>query len=159
MIKFSNSDRAEVLTQALPYIKRYNEKIVVVKYGGHAMTDENLKQQVMEDIALLWLVGIKVVLVHGGGPEINSLMERLGHEPQFIDGCRVTDKETVDIVQMVLAGKVNKTLVNLLNKNGVKAIGLSGMDGNLLMCKKKDEKLGFVGDIVKVNPQVVHDVI
>ena len=159
MINFSNAERAEVLTQALPYIKRYNGKVIVVKYGGHAMTDETLKQQVMEDIALLWLIGVKIVLVHGGGPEINLLMERLGHVPQFIDGCRVTDEETIEIVQMVLAGKVNKSLVNLLNKKGVKAIGLSGMDGKLLMCKKKDEKLGFVGDIVKVNPKVIRDVI
>ncbi len=159
MTNFTNADRAKVLTQALPYIRRYNGKVIVVKYGGHAMTDENLKQQVMEDIALLWLIGVKVVLVHGGGPEINLLMERLGHVPQFINGCRVTDKETVEIVQMVLAGKVNKTLVNLLNKKGVKAIGLSGMDGKLLMCKKKDPQLGFVGDIVKVNPKVIRDVI
>ena len=159
MINFSNAERAEVLTQALPYIKRYNGKVIVVKYGGHAMTDEALKQQVMEDIALLWLIGVKIVLVHGGGPEINLLMERLRHVPQFIDGCRVTDEETIEIVQMVLAGKVNKSLVNLLNKKGVKAIGLSGMDGKLLMCKKKDEKLGFVGDIVKVNPKVIRDVI
>ncbi len=156
---FTNSDRAEVLTQALPYIKRYTGKIVVVKYGGNAMINEELKQQVMEDIVLLWLIGVKVVLVHGGGPEITNLMERLGHVPQFIDGCRVTDKETVDIVQMVLAGKVNKSLVNLLEMNGGNAIGLSGMDGGLLMCKKKDEKLGFVGNITDVNPQPILDLI
>ena len=159
MTNFSNADRAEVLNQALPYIRRYTGKVIVVKYGGHAMTDDALKQQVMEDIALLWLIGVKVVLVHGGGPEINLLMERLGHVPQFVNGCRVTDEETIEIVQMVLAGKVNKSLVNLLNKKGVKAIGLSGMDGKLLMCKKKDEKLGFVGDIVKVNPKVIRDII
>jgi acetylglutamate kinase len=161
MIKkdFTNSDRAEVLTQALPYIKRYTGKIVVVKYGGNAMINEELKQQVMKDIVLLWLIGVKVVLVHGGGPEITNLMERLGHVPQFIDGCRVTDKETVDIVQMVLAGKVNKSLVNLLEMNGGNAIGLSGMDGGLLMCKKKDEKLGFVGNITDVNPQPILDLI
>ena len=158
-LHFSNSDRAEVLTQALPYIKRYTGKIVVVKYGGNAMINEELKQQVMEDIVLLWLIGVKVVLVHGGGPEITNLMERLGHVPQFIDGCRVTDKETVDIVQMVLAGKVNKSLVNLLEMNGGNAIGLSGMDGGLLMCKKKDEKLGFVGNITDVNPQPILDLI
>lgn len=156
---FTNSDRAEVLTQALPYIKRYTGKIVVVKYGGNAMINEELKQQVMEDIVLLWLIGVKIVLVHGGGPEITNLMERLGHVPQFIDGCRVTDKETVDIVQMVLAGKVNKSLVNLLEMNGGNAIGLSGMDGGLLMCKKKDEKLGFVGSITDVNPQPILDLI
>ena len=106
---FSNAQRAEVLTQALPYIKRYTGKIVVVKYGGNAMINEQLKQQVMEDIVLLWLIGVKVVLVHGGGPEISELMDRLGKKPEFVDGLRVTDRETVDIVQMVLAGKVNKT--------------------------------------------------
>ncbi|MEE1036811.1 MAG: acetylglutamate kinase [Oscillospiraceae bacterium] len=111
---FSNMQRAEVLTAALPYIKKYNGKIVVVKYGGNAMINEDLKQQVMEDIALLWLIGVKVVLIHGGGPEISETMKRLGKEAKFVDGLRVTDKETVDIVQMVLAGKVNKTLVNLL---------------------------------------------
>ena len=105
---FSNADRAQVLTEALPYIKRYNGKIVVIKYGGNAMIDETLKEQVMEDIALLWLVGVKVVLVHGGGPEISDLMKKLGKQAIFVDGLRVTDKETVDIVQMVLAGKVNK---------------------------------------------------
>ncbi|MBR6809930.1 MAG: acetylglutamate kinase, partial [Clostridia bacterium] len=106
----SNNERAEVLVQALPYIKKYSNKVVVVKYGGNAMINESLKQQVMEDIVLLWLIGVKVVLVHGGGPEISELMEKLGKKPVFVDGLRVTDKETVDIVQMVLAGKVNKTL-------------------------------------------------
>ena len=124
---FSNAQRAEVLTQALPYIKQYNGKIVVVKYGGNAMVNEQLKQQVMEDIVLLWLIGVKVVLVHGGGPEISELMARLGKKPEFVDGLRVTDKETVDIVQMVLAGKVNKTLVNLLEKQGGQAMGISGV--------------------------------
>lgn len=114
--QFSNAERAEVLTQALPYIKKHTGKIIVIKYGGNAMINEQLKQQVMEDIVLLWLIGVKVVLVHGGGPEINDLMDKLGKKPQFVDGLRVTDKETVDIVQMVLAGKVNKTLVNLLEK-------------------------------------------
>ena len=107
MNEFTNAERAEVLTQALPYIKLYNQKIVVVKYGGNAMINETLKQQVMEDIVLLWLIGVKIVLVHGGGPEINDLMKKLGKEPKFVDGLRVTDKETVDIVQMVLCGKVN----------------------------------------------------
>ena len=119
---FSNAQRAEVLTQALPYIKEYNGKIVVIKYGGNAMINEDLKAQVMEDIVLLSLIGVKVVLVHGGGPEISDLMTRLGKKPEFVDGLRVTDKETVDIVQMVLAGKVNKTLVNLLEMNGGKAM-------------------------------------
>ena len=126
--ELSNAERAEILTQALPYIRRYNGKIVVVKYGGNAMINETLKMQVMEDLVLLWLVGVKVVLVHGGGPEISELMEKLGKEPVFVDGLRVTDKETVDIVQMVLAGKVNKTLVNLLEAKGGKAMGISGME-------------------------------
>ncbi len=156
---FSNAERAEVLTAALPYIKRYTGKIVVVKYGGNAMIDENLKQQVMEDIVLLWLIGVKVVLVHGGGPEINDLMTRLGKKAEFVDGLRVTDKETVDIVQMVLAGKVNKTLVNLLETKGGKAMGISGMDGQLIVADFKDERLGYVGEIKKINIQPVTDLL
>ncbi len=156
---FSNAERAEVLTAALPYIKRYTGKIVVVKYGGNAMIDENLKQQVMEDIVLLWLIGVKVVLVHGGGPEINDLMNRLGKKAEFVDGLRVTDKETVDIVQMVLAGKVNKTLVNLLETKGGKAMGISGMDGQLIVADFKDERLGYVGEIKKINIQPVTDLL
>ena len=156
---FSNAERAEVLTQALPYIQRYNGKIVVVKYGGNAMIDEHLKQQVMEDIVLLWLIGVKIVLVHGGGPEINDLMSRLGKKTEFVDGLRVTDKETVDIVQMVLAGKVNKTLVNLLEMKGGKAMGISGMDGRLIESKMRDERLGYVGDITKVNIKPVIDLL
>ena len=126
---FSNMERAEVLTQALPYIKKYSGKIVVIKYGGNAMVNEELKQQVMEDVTLLWLNGVKVVLVHGGGPEISETMKRLGKQAQFVNGLRVTDKETVDIVQMVLAGKVNKTLVNLLLIKGGLAFGVFGFDG------------------------------
>ncbi len=156
---FSNAQRAEVLTQALPYIKQYNNKIVVVKYGGNAMINEQLKQQVMEDIVLLWLIGVKVVLVHGGGPEINELMDRLGKKPEFVDGLRVTDKETVDIVQMVLAGKVNKTLVNLLEMKGGKAMGISGMDGRLIEARVKDERLGFVGQITKIHIKPVFDLL
>ena len=156
---FSNAQRAEVLTQALPYIKRYNGKIVVVKYGGNAMIDENLKMQVMEDVALLWLIGVKIVLVHGGGPEISELMEKLGKKAQFIDGLRVTDKETVDIAQMVLAGKVNKTLVNLLESKGGRAMGISGMDGRLIEATVKDERLGFVGKITNVNIEPVMDLL
>lgn len=155
----TNLERAEVLTQALPYIKCYNGKIVVVKYGGNAMVNEQLKAQVMEDIVLLWLIGVKVVLVHGGGPEINELMDRLGKKPEFVDGLRVTDKETVDIVQMVLAGKVNKTLVNLLEMNGGKAIGLSGMDGRLIEARVKDERLGYVGEITKIHIKPVQDLL
>jgi len=156
---FSNSERAQVLTQAHPYIKRYTGKTVVVKYGGNAMINETLKQQVMEDIVLLWLIGVKIVLVHGGGPEINELMDKLGKKPEFIDGLRVTDKETVDIVQMVLAGKVNKTLVNLLEKQGGKAVGLSGMDGRLIEAKVKDERLGYVGEITKIHINPVADLL
>ena len=155
----SNNERAEVLVQALPYIKRYNNKVVVVKYGGNAMVNEQLKQQVMEDIVLLWLIGVKVVLVHGGGPEISDLMKRLGKESKFVDGLRVTDEETVDIVQMVLAGKINKTLVNLLEMKGGKAMGISGMDGRLIEAKMKDERLGYVGEITKVHISPVLDLL
>ena len=156
---FSNAQRAEVLTQALPYIKRYNGKIVVVKYGGNAMINEQLKQQVMEDIVLLWLIGVKIVLVHGGGPEISDLMKKLGKKPEFVDGLRVTDKETADIVQMVLAGKVNKTLVNLIEMKGGRAMGISGMDGRLIEAKKKDSRLGFVGKITGVNITPITDLL
>lgn len=157
--QFSNAERAEVLTQALPNIKKYSGKIVVIKYGGNAMINEQLKQQVMEDMVLLWLIGVKVVLVHGGGPEINELMDKLGKKPQFVDGLRVTDKETVDIVQMVLAGKVNKTLVNLLEMKGGKAMGISGMDGRLIEAQIKDERLGYVGKVTKVHITPILDLL
>lgn len=156
---FTNAQRAEVLTQALPYIKKYNGEVVVVKYGGNAMINQELKEQVMEDIVLLWLTGVKIVLVHGGGPEISEMMNKLGKKAQFVDGLRVTDKETVDIVQMVLAGKINKTLVNHIQVKGGKAMGLSGMDGHLIEAKIKDERLGFVGDITKINIQPVIDLM
>ena len=159
MKSFSNAERAEVLTQALPYIKRYVGKTVVVKYGGNAMVNPDLKQQVMDDIVLLWLIGVKVVLVHGGGPEISSMMDKLGKKSEFVDGLRVTDKETVDIVQMVLAGKVNKTLVTMLEKRGGKAIGLCGMDGNLIQAKIKDPRLGFVGEVTAINKDPVTDIL
>ena len=152
---FSNAQRAEVLTAALPYIKRYSGKIVVIKYGGNAMINETLKQQVMEDIALLWLIGVKVVLVHGGGPEISQTMEKFGKEAKFVNGLRVTDKETVDIVQMVLAGKINKTLVNLIQMKGGHAMGLSGIDGGIIEATMKDESLGYVGKITKIRPQPI----
>ncbi len=156
---YSNAQRAEVLTAALPYIRRYNGKTVVIKYGGNAMINEQLKQQVMEDVVLLWLVGVKVVLIHGGGPEINETMARLGKQAQFVDGLRVTDKETVDIVQMVLAGKVNKTLVNLLQIKGGHAVGLSGIDGGIIEAEMKDERLGFVGRITKIRTQPITDLL
>jgi acetylglutamate kinase len=156
---FSNAERAEVLTAALPYIKKYNGKCVVVKYGGNAMINPSLKQQVMEDIVLLWLIGVKVVLVHGGGPEISETMKKLGKQAQFVNGLRVTDKETVDIVQMVLAGKVNKDLVNLLQMKGGHAMGLSGIDGGILEATVKDEALGFVGDVTKVRTRPIRDIL
>ena len=156
---FSNAQRAEVLTAALPYIKKYNGKCVVVKYGGNAMINPQLKEQVMEDIVLLWLIGVKVVLVHGGGPEISETMKKLGKQAQFVNGLRVTDKETVDIVQMVLAGKVNKDLVNLLQMKGGHAVGLSGIDGGILEATMKDEALGYVGEVTKVRTQPILDLL
>lgn len=153
------TERAEILVQALPYIRKYAGKIVVIKYGGNAMTSESLKLQVMEDIVLLRLVGVNVVLVHGGGPEINSLMDRLGKKPEFVDGLRVTDQETIDIVQMVLAGKVNKSLIGLLEQNGGRAVGLSGLDDKLIQAKCKDPRLGLVGEITKINPECVIDLL
>jgi len=156
---FSNLERAEVLTQALPYIKKYSGKTVVIKYGGNAMINEELKQQVMEDICLLWLIGVKVVLIHGGGPEISETMKRLGKKSEFVNGLRVTDRETVDIVQMVLAGKVNKTLVNLLQMKGGHAVGLSGIDGGILEATMKDEALGYVGEITKIRTQPITDLL
>ncbi len=157
--EFSNAERAEVLVQALPNIKKYVGKTVVVKYGGNAMINEELKEQVMTDIVLLWLIGVKVVLVHGGGPEITDMMERLGKKAEFVNGLRVTDKETVDIVQMVLAGKVNKTLVTLLEAKGGHAIGISGMDGRLIQATFRDEALGYVGKITKIHINVVTDML
>ena len=156
---FTNLERAEVLTQALPYIKKYSGKIVVIKYGGNAMINEDLKQQVMEDIALLWLIGVKVVLIHGGGPEISDTMKKFGKKSEFVNGLRVTDKETVDIVQMVLAGKVNKTLVNLLQMKGGHAVGLSGIDGGILEAAMKDELLGYVGEITKIRTRPITDLL
>ena len=155
----SNALRAELLTQALPYIKRYNGKIVVIKYGGAAMVDPKLKEQVMEDIVLLRLVGVKVVLVHGGGPEISEMMERMGKKPEFVDGLRVTDTETVEIAQMVLAGKVNKTLINLLQMKGGKAMGISGIDGRLIRAEQKDPRLGYVGRITRIHIGPVVDLL
>ncbi len=158
-MNITNSERAEILIQALPYIKRYNGKIVVIKYGGNAMIDDQLKMQVMQDIVMLWLIGVRVVLVHGGGPEMSALMGKLDKQPEFVDGLRVTDRETVEIAQMVLAGKVNKTLVNLLEVKGGSAIGISGIDGHLIEATFKNEKLGFVGDIVKIHIQPVIDLL
>ncbi len=158
-MKLSNAQRAEVLIQALPYIQEYYNKIVVIKYGGNAMINEELKEAVMGDIVLLSLIGVKVVLVHGGGPEITGMLGKIGKESKFVDGLRVTDKETADIVQMVLAGKVNKDLVNLLQNKGGKAIGLSGMDGHMIEAKTMDERLGFVGEVTNVNVTPILDVL
>ena len=158
-LEFTNAQRAEVLTAALPYIKKYSGKIVVIKYGGNAMVNEQLKQQVMEDVALLWLIGVKVVLVHGGGPEISQTMKKMGKESVFVNGLRVTDAETVDIVKMVLAGKVNKDLVNLIQMKGGHAVGLSGLDGGILEAVMKDEALGYVGQITKVRTQPITDLL
>lgn len=155
----TNAEIAGIIIECLPYIKRFVGKTVVVKYGGNAMINEELKQQVMEDMVLLNLIGIKVVLVHGGGPEITNLMDKLGKKPEFVDGLRVTDRETVDIVEMVLAGRVNKSLVKFLDVKGGKAIGLSGVDGKLIEAKAKDTRLGYVGEITKVNIQPVSDLL
>ena len=159
MHHISNAERAEVLTAALPYIRQYYGKTVVVKYGGNAMTSDTLKEQVMEDLVLLRLVGVRVVLVHGGRLDVSEMMTKLGKKPEFVDGLRVTDRETVDIVQMVLAGKINKTLVNLLEMKGGHAIGLSGMDGRMIEAKQKDTRLGYVGEITSVNIAPVEDLI
>lgn len=158
-MNINNHQRAEVITQALPYIQKYHDKIIVVKYGGNAMISEDLKMQVMEDIVLLWLIGVKPVLVHGGGPEISDMLKRVGKQSEFVDGLRVTDKETAEIVQMVLAGKINKQLVNLLGEHGGNAVGISGIDGHLIEAEVKDERLGFVGEITNVNVQPILDLL
>lgn len=153
----THAERASVLTEALPYIKKYNNKILVVKYGGNAMINDDLKEAVMGDLVLLSLVGVKVVLVHGGGPEITEMLGKIGKKSEFIDGLRVTDKETVDIVQMVLAGKINKNLVNLLENKGAKAIGLSGIDGHMIKSEKLDDVHGYVGEITDVDVTPIVD--
>ena len=158
-LEITNAQRAVILTQALPYIQKYYNKIIVVKYGGNAMINETLKQQVMEDIILLHLTGVKVVLVHGGGPEITDMLKKIGKESVFVDGLRVTDKETVDVVQMVLSGKINKSLVNLLEIKGGKAIGISGLDGHMIKAEMKDERLGYVGKITGVDVTMVNDLL
>ncbi len=155
----SNHHRAEILVEALPYIKKYNGKVIVIKYGGNAMINESLKQQVMEDLVLLHLIGVKVVLVHGGGPEISDMLQKVGKQASFVEGLRVTDEETVEIVQMVLAGKINKTLVKLLEAKGGKAMGVSGIDGGMIQCKVKDTRLGFVGEVTEVNVQPILDLL
>ena len=155
----TNAQRAEILVRALPYIKQYDGKTIVVKYGGNAMINEELKNDVMRDLVLLNTIGIKVVLVHGGGPEISDMLKRVGKESKFVNGLRVTDEETAEIVQMVLAGKINKTLVNHLHNSGGKAVGLSGMDGHLIEAETKDPELGFVGEITNINIEPVTDLL
>lgn len=153
----TNEEKAKVLVDALPYIQKYYNKVVVVKYGGNAMLDEDLKQAVMSDVVLLSLIGIKVVLIHGGGPEINTMLDRVGLESKFVNGLRYTDSDTAEIVQMVLAGKVNKSLVSLLQKHGGKALGLCGTDGGMISTQKLEGKddLGFVGDITGINVEPI----
>lgn len=158
-IKVTNAQRAEILTQALPYIKEYYGKTIVIKYGGNAMINETLKEQVMEDIVLLHLIGVNVVLVHGGGPEITDTLAKIGKETKFVGGLRVTDKETVDVVQMVLAGKINKSLVNKLEVNGGRAIGISGIDGQMIKAEMKNPELGFVGKITEVDITPINDLV
>ena len=150
---------SNVLVEALPYFRNWAGKVVVVKYGGNAMLNEDLKQAVMEDIVLLSTIGIKVVLVHGGGPEINSMLEKVGKESKFIDGLRYTDAETMEIVQMVLSGKLNKDIVSILLQEGGKAVGLSGVDSGLLRAQKTEKDLGYVGDIISVNPEILHTLL
>lgn len=158
-MSFNTEDRAQILIEALPYIQKYNGKIVIVKYGGHAMLDEKLKQAVMGDIVLLSLVGMKVVLIHGGGPEISETLAKMGKESAFIDGLRVTDQETAEVVQMVLAGKINKDLVNLIDNIGGRAIGLSGIDSHLIEAEPLSPALGYVGRVTRVDPRPILDVI
>lgn len=158
-MNLTNAQRAEVLCNALPYIQEYAGKIVVIKYGGNAMVNDDIKNSVMNDVTLLRQIGVKVVLVHGGGPEISSLLRRIGKQSEFVDGLRVTDAETADVVQMVLAGKVNKSLVSLLQSLGGKAIGLCGLDGGMIEAVQLDKRLGFVGEITRVDPQPILDVL
>ncbi|MHB0912819.1 MAG: acetylglutamate kinase [Armatimonadota bacterium] len=153
------AEQAEVLVHALPYIRKYSGKTVVIKYGGNAMTDEALKEMVMNDVVLLHYVGMRPVVVHGGGPDVSEMMARLGKEPSFVGGLRVTDAETMEIAEMVLAGKTNKNIVSLIHRRGGKAVGLSGKDGNLLVARQMDEKLGYVGEITEINTEIVEILI
>lgn len=157
----SNAIRSQIISDALPYIQKYHDKIVVVKYGGNAMTNEALKEAVMSDIVLLNAVGIKVVLVHGGGPEINAMLKRVGIESKFINGLRYTDKETMDIVKMVLCGKLNKELVSALEIHGGSALGLCGCDGGMIVAEKieGDVDYGYVGEIKKVSTKPILDAL
>jgi acetylglutamate kinase len=158
-MQLDHAQRAQILIEALPYIQKYNNKIMVIKYGGNAMINEELKEAVMGDIVLLSLIGVKVVLVHGGGPEITDMLSKVGKKTEFVGGLRVTDKETVDIVQMVLAGKINKNLVNLIQCKGGKAIGLCGIDGHMIKATPKSAELGYVGEITDIDVTPILDVL
>ena len=158
-MSYSHVERAQVLTEALPYIQNYNGKTVVIKYGGNAMVSEDLRHAVMSDIILLHLVGIRVVVVHGGGPEINEMLNKVGKQSQFVNGLRYTDEETMDIVQQVLCGRVNKNMVSTLNRMGGRAIGLCGLDGSMLEANRLGDAYGMVGQVVRVNPDVVMDAL
>lgn len=161
MVKEEYLEKAQVLVEALPYIQRFNRKIIVVKYGGSAMVDEELKRKVIQDVVLLKLVGFKPIIVHGGGKEISRWVQKVGMEPRFVNGLRVTDAETMELAEMVL-NKVNKELVSLVESLGVKAVGISGKDGQLLTVEKKyskGEDIGFVGNITEVNPKIIYDLL
>ena len=158
-MNIDNKQKAQILAEALPNIQMYRGKIIVVKYGGNAMINEELKEAVMRDLVLLTTIGIKVVLVHGGGPEINKTLDRMNIESKFLDGLRVTDKDTVDVVQMVLAGKVNKDLVCKIGNLGGHALGLSGMDGNMIKCKPFDDEHGYVGEIIDTDMEAVNEIL
>ena len=152
-----NDEKANMLIEMLPYIEKHSGKTMVIKYGGNAMKNERLKESVMEDIILMSYVGINIVVVHGGGPEINNMLDRLNIKSEFINGLRYTDEDTMEVVQMVLAGKVNKELVSKINQKGGKAVGLCGIDGNMLVCEPTKQDLGYVGKIVEVNPEIIRD--
>lgn len=149
-------EKANTLMEALPYIQKFSGKTIVIKYGGHAMVDETLKKSLMLDLILMKYVGINPVVVHGGGPRINAMLERLDIKSQFINGLRVTDQETMDVVEMILMGKINKEIVSMINQHGGKAVGLSGKDGKMLVAQQRDPQLGFVGDIKEINPDIIH---
>lgn len=157
--KLSAEVTSQVLIQALPYIQKYKDKTIVIKYGGNAMINEELKDAVMGDIVLLSAIGIKVVLVHGGGPEITDMLRRVGKKSEFVDGLRVTDRETAEIVQMVLAGKVNKSLVDLVTRKGGRAIGLCGIDGGMIRARAVDSRLGYVGEITDIDTRPIADML
>ncbi len=155
----TKQEQAEILIQAMPYIKKYQDKILVIKYGGNAMLNEELKSSVMRDLVLMRLVGIKIILVHGGGPEINDMLKKIGKESKFVNGLRYTDEETVEIVRMVLAGKVNKSLVNQIERMGGRAIGICGIDGHMLECKMQSPDLGYVGKVTNVHTKIITDCV